>query len=174
MSVDKRIAAYIIDCFIIVAIYEITRNIANIFKIPGLPMYFEVSIGFINITLPSIVFFEIFALFVFKDFTFRNASIGKKLNGLIILDSEWKKPSIINMIKRAVIMQTLGCVVFMKYRAVNDNWEYDFVAWEYDKIKKRVIERKAFLEMNKKCLLQKGDYVDNMNKLYIEYAGLNK
>ena len=78
------------------------------------------------------------SLIAFKDFLFRNASFGKKIMGLVILDDKSNVPSLKIMIKRGFLMPTLGYVIFVKSIFTGD----DFKNWELDKLKTKVVPNK--------------------------------
>lgn len=106
--------------------------------------------------------------FLFKDLIFRNASIGKKIMGIVIYDNNWKSPSIPKMLKRSILMYTVGYCLFFKYKFI-DGKIISLFDWEKNVLETRVIDKKVFKKLEAIVKNQGGEYAKNMNELYNQY-----
>ena len=107
----KRISAMIIDYFIILAVSQI-------------PLIIYTIVSDFNIfeALNSVIMI-VMILVIFKDFVFRNASIGKKIMKLEIRKSDDKIPSITAIIFRNITVSIwpLECIlILMKKTGIGD------------------------------------------------------
>lgn len=136
-TLKKRISALYIDSFIIGSVFVLLFG-ANV---PPWFVIITLEIGIFKFGLPSIGMLCIILALMFKDFVFKNASIGKKMMGLIILDKAFDVPSAKTMIKRGALMYTWGFVMFAYCKVVSD---MRFEDWELDFFGTRVVDKKRF------------------------------
>ena len=124
---NKQIIAFIIDYFII-ALIMVACCVSNLpdwfwkieFEVATVPVSFY-SFGAILITIP------IFC----RDLLFRNASLGKKIMRIKIVDFDGNMPKAKTVIKRGFLMNTVGFVLlFLKY---------DIQKWEIDVCKTKIV-----------------------------------
>ena len=106
--------------------------------------------------------------FLFKDLIFRNASIGKKIMGIVIYDNDWKSPSIKKMLKRSALMYTIGYVLLFKHKFVDGQIIHIF-DWERNVLGTRVIDKKVFKELEFIAKNQDQDFSQSMTELYNKY-----
>ena len=145
----KRSLALLLDAFVFGAFYSLFVK--------------EYALA-LHSYIGSFVYFLVFVPFFFKDVLFRNASIGKVIFGLVILDTNWKRPGIWTLIKRTPVMLTVGFVIF---RIKKDrSW---FLEWELATLKTRVVERKIYKKLKKQAHLKHENYTIVMNDLYNDY-----
>ena len=155
---SRRILASLID-------YLIIGAFISIFSIVGLPNWFwsvSFQIGFIPASLPSLGVVVILLVLVLKDLLFKNASFGKRMMGLMIVDDEWRIPNLKAMLKRGFLMPVWGYIVFI-IAVIRDN---DFESWELKRLKTRVVEVKIYHELKHQCDLTTGEYKRHMDRLY--------
>ena len=147
----KRIFALIFDGFIIGALISIFQllvpNFADKIKLEVLLLI---------------------VLYLFKDFTFRNASIGKKIMGISIYTIRWSKPNFSQLLKRSAVMATMGNVLYWKSKRLEGNTAA-IIDWERDKLKTVVIDNEVFKKLSEEAKSLNGNYADNMTKLYAKY-----
>ena len=106
--------------------------------------------------------------FFFKDLVFRNASLGKKLMGIIIVNEEWQAPQRKTIVKRAIMMSTVGFCLAWKGKIV-DGTPIELFGWEREKLKTQVIDRKVLERIRAEAKRENGDVVATMTKLYDDY-----
>ena len=147
----KRAIAYLIDAFIYGFIVEFFRFI--VLKLPNNP----------NWWLP-LVFLPIFC----RDVLFKNASIGKKLIGIAIYDNDWKSPRIPLLIKRSLLVSTVGYVILLRSYSMHGD-KISVIDWERDTLGTRVIDKKLFKRISEEASAMDGDYAKNMTELYNAY-----
>ena len=153
----NRIISSLIDLCIIGTILAICIK-----YVPEWFWRFSFKIGTIPVSLPSVGPVLFIIPFCFKDVVFRNASLGKKIMNLIIVDNEWDIPSIKTLMKRGILMPTWGYVTLIK----NLSGNFSIENWEIDNLKTRVIDRNMFQKMKQESLAMGGNYKNNMDKLY--------
>ena len=121
----KRGIALIIDGFLFGLLYVPCEwYISNRFQSIG-------SFGYLILFLP----------FFLKDLAFGKVSIGKKILGLQIFDINCQKPKSLILIKRAILMSSLGYLVLLKAIFIENNI-VSFFDWEERVLKTRVVEKK--------------------------------
>ena len=157
----KRIVAYLVDVMIFALCYEMLRKYILVFvSVTGAWGYFLIVPPF----------------FIFRDLLFKNASIGKKLLGLVVVDDKWSKPNFFTITKRAAITVTLGQVLYFKLKGQSESRDYArlaFAEWEYRHLKTRVVERHIFNTIKEKAAGNNGNAdVDTMDLLYERYCYL--
>lgn len=150
---EKRILAVLIDGFIFGAIYTFLKDVV----IPE---------SFFRLGLPS--YLILFLPFFCRDILFRNASLGKKIMGIEVFDSEWKKPKPLLLLKRAFLMLTVGYVTCWKSVFVEKN---DMLIFDYERenIGTYVIDKKVLSELSEEAKRKAGSFEMNMNELYQAY-----
>lgn len=104
----------------------------------------------------------------FKDFSFGNASIGKKIMGISIYTIHWEEPRYSRLIKRAAVMMSMGNVLYWKFKRLEGNTAA-IIDWERDKLKTVVIDNEIFKKLSEEAKSLNGNYADNMTKLYAKY-----
>ncbi len=140
-----------IDASIIALLLEIARRVLT-------------NIGFYVELWDFIIISFIFV----KDIVFRNASIGKKIMGIAIFNREWKAPGILVMIKRNLLMYTIGYALWWKAVFVDGN-KMTVIDWERNTLGTTVIDIKVFKKL-KAELEATGGYSDKkMTDLYNAY-----
>lgn len=157
----RRIAAVFIDYTIVFLIFYIFRlccSFNNVFKI-------SFVIYSVPISIPSFGTIIVLIPIIFKDFLFKNASVGKKIMGLIIVDDNWRTPNFKAMIKRGIIMPTFGYIKLLSVGVKS----MDFENWELDTLKTRVIRKSLYINMKERCKIKNGDFKYNMDDLYKTY-----
>ncbi len=147
----KRILAEFIDTFI----YEFILAIIQMKILEPL-------------NAPDDLIIILFIPFFFKDIVFRNASIGKKILGIVIYDKQWRAPKCTLLFKRAAIMLTVGCVKLWKIFHFGDSY-ITLMDWEREKLGTVVIDKKVYKKLEAIAKEQKGIFSDNMTKLYNSY-----
>ena len=142
----KRAVALLIDSFLLGALLVLTQELLNW--------------GDWDILL--------IILFFFKDCVFKNASIGKKLMGLSIYNSDWKAPSIKVLFKRGALMLTVGYLLTWKALAVGESLisVFDF---ERERLGTQVIDKRVYSELAQQAKQRDGDFSKNMTELYNSY-----
>ena len=116
-------------------------------------------------------YFEFYVLlipFFFKDLSFKNASLGKKIVGIVIVDEKWQAPQRKIIVKRAIMMSTVGFCLAWKCKFI-DGTPIDLFDWEREKLKTQVIDRKVFKRIKEEANRENGDTVAAMTKLYDDY-----
>jgi hypothetical protein len=149
--IKKRALAALIDSFIMGTFFVIFQELTKLF---------EFSIGNWDLLL-LIPFFC-------RDFTFRNASIGKKILGIAVYDEKWKYPSLKKIFVRSIVISTAGYVIFFKFKFIDGNL-IQFLDWERDKLGTRVVDKKVFKRLSQESESYGGDFSKNMTELYHEY-----
>lgn len=122
----KRIIAVIIDHFIVCFVLLFLDDISKATIIPSIPSSLDIVLVVLMLSL--------------KDFTFRNASVGKMIMGLRIVDEKGKRPAFNVLIKRGFLMPTLGFIKF--YKAFFFTEYTDFIDWERDFFHTQVVLKK--------------------------------
>ena len=150
----KRICAYTIDvlicAFILATIFLAFGDIPEWFW--GFKIRFGEDPSAV-LSLPSVGFFLVLAFLTCIDLPFRNASIGKKLLGLKIVDTSGNPPKIFNLVIRCAIMHIWGMVQYSANRFPSSKykeWQIDFVDWEERKLHTRVVEARKAIEKRSK------------------------
>ena len=121
-------------------------------------------LGYWGIVGGLITFVPIFL----KDLVFRNASIGKKLLGIVIYDNNWQPPKVKILVKRTVLMLTAGYLLFFKIKFIDGDMT-ELFNWEKNYIGTRVIDKKIFKELSEQAKNQTGDFAKNLDTLYNAY-----
>ena len=127
----------------------------------------SIPLGTAAIALPSIL-----SAITFKDFVFKNASLGKKIMGLIILDGNWNVPDRKLMRKRGYRMMVEGFSKYAVYHVFRlDMLDADlgFEKWEFEKCGTRVVDKKVFAKLKSDCEKMSGDFKRNMDDMYHNY-----
>ena len=86
----KRIIALLIDVFVIVAFHLLLNQFFNIKS------------------------YIIFVFLFIKDILFLNASLGKKIMGIAIFNRDFSKPTLLTVIKRSILTNTIGYLILYK------------------------------------------------------------
>ena len=110
----------------------------------------------------------LFIPLLFRDILFRNASIGKKIMRIAIFDNSWQPPKPLLLFKRSFLTGTVVYVMLYKYKFV-DGCVLPAIDWERDNIGTRVIDLEVYKEIDAEAKRLKGDYAENMTRLYAEY-----
>ena len=66
----------------------------------------------------------LFIPFFCRDIVFANASLGKRLLGICIYDSEWKRPSFIKLILRSFGTATVGFALMWKSKFADESIDW--------------------------------------------------
>ena len=106
--------------------------------------------------------------FFFKDLAFRNASFGKKLMGIVVFDDRWQVPQRLILVKRTVLMSTVGFCLAWKAKFI-DGSIISLFDWESQCLKTQVIERKVLKKIQEEADKQNGDRAVAMTNLYSNY-----
>ena len=147
----KRAIAALIDSFIVGSILVIFDELFDLLN---------VNIGNWDILIVMLLFA--------RDFIFRNASIGKKLLGLIIYDNNWNAPSFLLLFKRSFLISTVGYVLLLKAKFVEGS-VINFFHYEREKIGTSVIDKKIYNDLKSQAESKEGDFNKNMTDLYNAY-----
>lgn len=130
----KRFFAEIIDCFIIGLLFAGLDR----FSLPEWFYGISFNIADIPITIPSVGVLIVIIPMVIKDLLFKNASIGKKIMALVVVDDKRNVPDKKTILKRGILMPTLGYMVF-----VTSGFDKDyFEMWELNILKTMVVNKK--------------------------------
>lgn len=149
----KRGIAVFIDCFIIACIVLIPQ-----------PLFNSLSADLKS----EFLLLLIIPLYCLKDCVFKNASIGKKIVGIEIFDSNWKAPKISALIYRNIWMAYKGYFLFWKSKVAHES-KITLFDEERNDLGTVVIDKKVYKRLKKECEVQKGDYCENMTRMYNEY-----
>lgn len=110
-------------------------------------------------------------LYSFKDFVFKNTSIGKRMMGLEIYDDKWEKPSLAILWKRCFWLFFVGS--YLGWKAVHIDGIYSVIFQaEYSRFKTRVVEKKVIMRLKPLAITKSGFDPEKMSKLYNEYLGI--
>lgn len=155
----KRIFAYLIDGLLFAFCYEMLRDYIAIFiKITD-------SWGYFLVFLPLII----------RDFWFRNASLGKKILGLVVVDDNWLTPRFSTIVKRSAFTATLGFALLTKLKSENHDKKqivFSEMEWECRHLRARVVEKKAYNKLKAQASIQGNIDADIMDQLYYQYLGI--
>jgi len=155
----KRMASICIDFAIAIGVALVYLGITKI----------EISNFLLEEILSRSFALPVFAVVFLGDLVFRNASIGKKLMGFIVVDDKWKKPSVGKLVKRRLLMYSIGWLVFIKM-----GFDLKKLAiWEYDHVHTRVVEKKVYMELKKIAEQKDGAFDVNMEILYRKKLGIH-
>ena len=107
---------------------------------------FDFSVGSMSLPLPSVGIVLVVAYFACKDLLFKNASLGKKIMGLMIVDANSCVPGYKEIMKRGILINSWGYMSMVKTVFFGKDsfkeWEQN---WEIDHLKTRVIEKAHFV-----------------------------
>lgn len=103
-----------------------------------------------------------------KDCLFKNGSIGKKLMGIAVYDSDWSKPSFILSLKRTVMSSVVGLALVWKSVFIGGSKMILF-EWEKNVVKTFVIDKKVYKALCADAEKMEGDFTKNMTELYMTY-----
>ena len=152
----KRILAFFID---------------NIIVGLALALAIEILKRF-DIGIEKLAFLLAAFLLIFRDFIFRNASIGKKFLGLRVYDGNWEKPKASILLKRCFFSSFVGTFILFKAKFFDEN-SLMFFNYEKEKLNARVIDKKVYNNLKKTAELKEGTFSQNMTELYDEYLKKN-
>ena len=88
-----------------------------------------------------VIFGALSVLYALKDLTFKNASIGMKIMGLMVLDKDFNIPDKKLLIKRGFRMFFQRDLEFALYK----NKEHYVIKWEYNRFGTITVNKKSFL-----------------------------
>ncbi|MBE6644526.1 MAG: hypothetical protein E7612_03995 [Ruminococcaceae bacterium] len=145
----KRCLAYIIDAFI----YSF------------LLVFFH---EFVYTPTQPLVNLILFCPFFLKDCLFGNASIGKKIVGIVVYDNCWNKPTLMLSIKRTVMTSIFGYILIWKSVFIGGSKMVLF-EWEKNVIKTFVIDKKVYKNLKADAEKMDGEFSKNMTELYMMY-----
>ena len=123
----KRSIASFIDDFVVAVFFYIFQNIF-------------IKFGF---ELNFFVYFLFLTPLFFKDIVFRNASIGKKIVGLVICNKDGSLPDFKILVKRAFLMYSVGYYYFLKGLCIDKIYFSELVYWEENTFGTKVINSKT-------------------------------
>lgn len=146
----KRACALFIDLFCIGVFFELCKRFPLFRSINKTTMFF------------ILVFFLPYSC---KDVVFKNASIGKFLMGLVVVDEKWEAPSFVHSVKRTLLSYIVGYFTLCKAFFINKDY-YRYFDNEPTLLKARVIERKKLKEFKEKAKTETGFDIKMMNCLY--------
>lgn len=132
----KRKIAVLMDYFVIGSIFALIFGFVDE---PDWYWSFSFTLFGASVQLPSVGVLPILGFVFGKDLLFRNASLGKKLMGLAVLDQSGNMPTVRAVLKRGCVMQTLGYVTFIRYCFTKD----DIAQWEMQALGTRVVCKKT-------------------------------
>ena len=131
--------AVLIDYFVIGSIFTLPTLCDGV-----LPNWFwslDFRIGAFPVSLPSIGFFLLLLCITCKDFLFRNASLGKMILKLQIVDCDGEIPRVKAMLKRGLLMPTWGYITWIRSFFVSG---FDIIQWEAEHFGTQVIEKRRY------------------------------
>ena len=149
----KRTIAALIDIFVVAFASVVCIKIVSF--LPGIST---------QIISRACVLGEIFL----RDLICKNASIGKKVMGLMVLDENWEVPKRSFLIGRAFFSSTIGYYryILMWFRKENKT---EFFEWEKEHLKAYVVDVKVYDELKEKTSGNADKYKEEMSLLYEEY-----
>ena len=140
-TTDRRDVACLIDLLIIfIPLCVLCELLDN-------PEWFwrlEFELGVLPIKIPSVGGLVLAITCLFNDLIFRNASIGKKIMGLVIVDLNWQLPSFKMMLKREITMPYRFFMLIKSKFAINT-----FTEWEMKFTQTQIVTRKEYLQRKK-------------------------
>ena len=157
---NKRFLAMWIDYGPLLAIALLLSLLKPPFLSWFLILKIETGIGVIG--LPSVGAVLLFAYLFGKELIFRNASLGKRLMGLMIVDERWQAPSALRLLKRGVMLTVFSVVIIGQCKGDAER----LAAWEKAHLNLRVVERSFYEELKQIALQKTGDFAENMEILY--------
>lgn len=146
----KRLFAFIIDLLILGCFILILKQFTTIEKL-------------------SLKYASLFLLLFFRDFTFKGASVGKKIMRIRIYDSQWNKPSFFLILKRTCVLIYVNFDTVFQRGDIAGEGVIDAIAREYKATGTRVVENNIFKKISAEAKKLDGKWSDNMSKLYNEY-----
>ena len=155
----KRVIAYIIDVFLMVGVSVAFDEFLYSFGLGFLEFDFLIAVVFL----------------VFKDCIFLNRSLGKRIVGLVVYDSNWKTPKFIHSLKRTVGTYFYIPVWTRKRIYINSSdteerkEKMTFFLWEKNVLKSFVIDKKVYKKLKADAEGMDGNFADNMTELYMMY-----
>ena len=148
----KRAMAFLIDVHIFAIYFMACQHFfPEVFKNIG-------TIGYLILFIPWFC----------RDIIFINASIGKKIFGLTILDDKWNRPDVWVTVKRSVIRMSLGHIRFIE-AIFSRGRLLTHLKWEKEFLKTVVVERKVYKKLKNEAEDMQGDFSENMTQLYYQY-----
>ena len=145
MKIKKKFAL-LIDCFLIVSIvvgamFLFGNFNFRIFKTESGRVIISLADALCFLVYSFVVFILLTLLFSMKDLTFKNASIGMKIMGFMILDKNFNVPSKKTLIKRNLRFFAQRDIEYAIYR----NKEMFSLKWEYNRFGTVTVDKKRFL-----------------------------
>ena len=129
---NKRLIACFVDYFIMISIIlPIT-----FLELPTWFWSIDINALGMPLQIPSLGVAFLVTMISCKDIMFKNASFGKKLMKLEIVNTDGTVPTCRTIIKRAFLMQTVGYIHFF-----TTSPKEQIVDWEASKLHTKVIER---------------------------------
>ena len=133
--------------------------------------YGMLKVIFCEYVLTHIAYFPMILLeipFLFVDFLFRNASFGKKIMGIAIYTTSWEIPNPKLILKRALYMYVLPCIIVLRTLFGECSL---FVLFECEKnvVGTFTIDKKVYKELKEKAKQMDGVFEKNMTELYMMY-----
>lgn len=139
-----------------------------------------IFLAIISCFIRSLLFHKDFLFYILlfypincSDFTFKGASIGKKIMGIRAYDKNWEKPSYKLLFRSRCY---ISFVRFTRWKYRLRSWsEYgnmtilDVIDLEREKYGIRVVDNKVFKRLSEEAKLKEGRWEDNMSKMYDEY-----
>ena len=125
--------------------------------------------GFIKEDARRIDYLWLLIVFPSRDIIFRNASIGKKLLGLRVYDTNWLAPNLIVLYKRSIATMTLSSGVAHKSKLIGDGNLISVFDFERDKLGTFVIDKNVYAKLKAEAETMNGDFCKNMTDLYNTY-----
>ena len=150
--IKKRAFAYVIDCLLICIILVASNKIF---------ISFGVDISKFNIVI--LIF-----LSSFKDCVFINASIGKKLLGVVVCNKKWNKPTLLHSLKRTLSTFIVAPISLCRMSAFHMD-KMTFLNWEKNVLQSFVIDKKVYKKLKANAEQMDGIFSDNMTELYMMY-----
>lgn len=122
-------------------------------------IFMEVNVG---------EFLFIISPIFFRDIFFKNASIGKKIMGLVVVDDKWKAPKFWHGVKRSTVTYFAADIKMHIIRNYSGNY-LDFWDWERDKLKAFVVEKCVLDRLKNDPATQNGLNCEKMTSMYREH-----
>ena len=155
---DKRFTAAMIDYGIVF----IAMTVLSFLPMPSWFWGFGFQIGKVPISLGSLGAYLLIGSICLKDLLFKNASLGKRIMGLILVNDAWEKPSLKQMLIRGVAMPLLGLLHFISAKGDLKK----LAVWEKGTLHTRIVPKALFEELKGIAEGKAGPYAENMEILY--------
>ncbi len=125
-------------------------------------------LAFLNNHHGAFFYIVFLAPFFFRDIVFRNASIGKKIMGIGIFSIDWKYISPWVLLKRSLLMTSVGYLYLWKSVFIEHNTIALF-DWERECLETRVVDLKVVDQLKESISKTETSKENKLSLLYDQY-----